>query len=51
MARKIWKILTKSGYLRSRHEGTKAQATKWANAHYIKGSFKIVEDKQFKWKK
>jgi hypothetical protein len=47
---KVWKIQSKSGFLRSRYEGTKEDATKWAKGKYIKGSFKIAEDKEFKWK-
>jgi hypothetical protein len=46
---KIWKILSKSGSLIGRTEGTKAGAKKWADSHFIYG--KIVEDKNFKWRK
>ena len=47
----VWQIQSKDGsVLRARTEGTKKQAEKWANDHLIPGSFKIVRDREFKWK-
>ena len=39
-----WLIMTKTGkYMRACFEGTKKQARKYAEDHYIHGSYKIVK--------
>lgn len=49
----IYRIITKHGRaLLSRYEGTRKEAEKWAENHYMKGSYKVERDKAFeeKWK-
>ncbi len=44
----VWQILTPSGYLIGRAQGTKKEAEAWAKAHY--SAYRLKRDTSFTWK-